>query len=97
MAHTTIEEQKEAYARELAAHTLRQWNAIRRSLDGGKSGEDASSSTSTTPDEYSHLGTDGNSKAQTPHNADGVETADYAHIQSNPGDRHGVTSLAVTR
>lgn len=71
MAHTTIEEQKEAYARELAAHTLQQWNAIRRSLDGEKSGEDSSSSTSTTPDEYDHLRTGGNSKVQTPHNADG--------------------------
>jgi hypothetical protein len=70
MAHATMEEQKEAYARELAAHTLRQWNAIRRSLDGGKSSEDASSSASTTPDE-GHLGTDGNPKVQTPHNADG--------------------------
>jgi len=71
MAHTTLEEQKEAYARELAAHTLRQWNAIHRSLDGGKSSEDNSSSILTTPDEYDHLGTDGNSKVQTPHNADG--------------------------
>jgi hypothetical protein len=71
VGNTTLEEQKETYARELAAHTLRQWNAVRGSLDGTKKGEDASSSTSTTPDENDHLRININSKAQVPHNADG--------------------------
>jgi hypothetical protein len=72
MAHTTLEEQKEMYARELAAYTLRQWNAVRKSLDGTKKDEDTSSSTSTTPAGHNNLRKDRNSNAQTPHNADGV-------------------------
>jgi hypothetical protein len=71
MPNLTLEEQKETYARELAAHTLRQWKAVCDSLDGTKKvGQDASSSTSTTPDEYDNSQTDGNLKAQTPHDAD---------------------------
>jgi len=78
MANLTIEEQKETYARELAAYTFRQWNAVRKSLDGTqKDGEDPSSSTSVTSNEYDNLPTDGNSKPRNSHNTDGVEAVDF--------------------
>jgi hypothetical protein len=72
MANLTLEKQKETYARELAAHTLRQWNAVRKKLDGAnKTGEDTSSSTSTTSDGYDGSLTDVNATAKTPRDADG--------------------------
>ena len=67
MTSLTIEEQKVNYSRELAAHTLRQWNAVNGSLNGRKKSEiDSSSPMSTTPDEFDNS----HSKAQTPHNSD---------------------------
>jgi len=86
MPNLTLEEQKEIYARELAAYTLRQWKAACDSLDGTKKGEDGSSSTSTTSDEYENSQTDGNSKAQTLHTTDCVQVVDFARISPKPGD-----------
>lgn len=69
MANLTIEEQKETYARELAAYTLRQWNAVRKSTQ--KDGEDPSSSTSVMSNEYDSPTGGSDSKPQNLHNTDG--------------------------
>lgn len=73
MGNTTLEEQREIYARDLAAHTLRQWNAVRRSLDGAKKGEDTLGSTSNKPDMRGNLQTERNSTTQASRKAYGEQ------------------------
>ena len=69
-AQTAVERQKQLYARELAAHTLRQWNTISDSNDGTKGSEaDAASSVGTVSDDDARLPTD---KNQRPHNPGGA-------------------------
>lgn len=102
MAGSTVEEQKQAYSRELVEYTKRQWNAVRKPESQPDKREEGGSSSGTSPDE------DGRSRRpsrqQTPHNADGtyhklrlcivcmlnssegVQAIDFAHMSLNSDD-----------
>jgi hypothetical protein len=102
MTSLTVEEQKEKYSRELAAHTLRQWNAVRGSLNGMKKSAIDSSSPMSTPEEFDNSQADRDSKAQTPLNSNseyhfymsrGIRYPTYIHRR--PGRRFCSHSVKV--
>lgn len=74
MVSLTLEEQRQIYSKDLAAYTLRQWNAVRRRRGDEplKAEEDstAGDSTNTTPDGSEQSATARNNP--TPPNADGM-------------------------
>jgi len=74
MAGQTVERQKQLYSRELAAHTLRQWNTVHKSNDGAKRDEEnTASSFGTLSDDDVPLRTD-----KKTHSPGGVHVIDFA-------------------
>lgn len=70
MARLTMEEQKEIYARDLAAYTLRQWHAVRKVVEEPKTKVEPSvSSPNTTPDSGYHEPSKKNRNSYTVDNA----------------------------